>query len=506
MEVVAAANEVLSLFTTIRELCNSVKSRIDNSRGNRYRFRALKSALTFAEKKVGICRRTLEKYRHAIPSEFDFEIVDLQEIVDTLERVAERINDLEEELPLHRRVFRQFRRANLIADDISQQTGVIQEVSSRLIEWNEKLKDIVQEDGSFVPDFSSIPNVRVPVHLDFSTTDTVEGKLKATLLDNVKRSSSNAHNVRAHVTAVVGVAGMGGVGKTTALIGLAKDLNIRETFSTGGIYFIVVGKDATPEKLVANLKKVVRESGGVEESEEIDSTGSLEIAVQTTSSWFAGRKALFILDDLWQTSSNEMGYFNELIELLDDSPDSHMLISTRSGIIASKTSGIIEFKPREIAGSEARKMFLASANLDELLITERSCEELVDKILGLCGGVPLMLSIAGAQVRRRRRTPTASLKRLLGSLEGNSLLEKQPEHYPSCFNQAVEASLSTIADALDTLEEYREHWEEYRRNDRTKPVKTTGNLVMECFQRLCVLPRSARVSEDLIFGIWGIYN
>ena len=506
MDVISATGETLALIASIRELCNSLKPRIDNSRGNRYRFRALKSALTFAEKKVAICSGTLEKYRHAIPSEFDFEIVNLQEIVDTLERVAERINDLEKELAMHRRFFRQFRRANLIAEDISQQTGVIQEVSSRLIEWNEKLKDIVQDDGSFVPDFSSIPNVRVPVHLDFSTTDTVEGKLKATLLDNVKRSSSNAHNVRAHVTAVVGVAGMGGVGKTTALIGLANDPDVRETFSTGGIYFIVVGMDATPEKLVANLKKIVRGSGGVEESEEIDSTGSLEIAVQTTSSWFAGRKALFILDDLWQTSSNEMGYFNELIRLLDDSVDSHLLISTRSSIIASKTSGIIEFKPREIAGSEARKMFLASASLDESLFLERSCEELLQKILGLCGGVPLKLSNAGAQVRRRRGTPIASLKRLLSSLQGSSLLEKQPEHYPSSFDQEVEASISTIADALDTLEEYKKHWEEYRRNDRTKPVTTTGNLVMECFQRLCVLPRSARVSEDLIFGIWGIYN
>ena len=504
MEVIAT-NEVLSLFTTVCELCTSVKTRIENFRGNRYRFRALKSALTYAEKKVSICRRTLEKYRHAIPSEFDFEIVDLQEIVDTLERVAGRMNDLGEELQRHRRVFRKFRKANAIADDIAQQADVIQEVSSRLNEWNEKLKEVVEEDGSFVPDFSSVPNVRVPVHLDFSTTDTMEGNLKATLLESVKRPSGIAQNVHTHVTAVVGVAGMGGVGKTTALIGLAKDLEVRETFSTGGIYFIVVGKDATPEKLVANLKKIVRRSGGEEQCEEIDSTGSLEFAVQTTSSWFAGRKALFVLDDLWQTTSNEMGYFNELIRLLDDSPDSHMLISTRSSIIASETGGIIEFKPREIAGSEARKMFLASANLDESLIIERSCEELVDKILGLCGGVPLMLSIAGAQVRRRRRTPIASLKRLLSSLEGSSLLEKHPEHYPSCFNQAVEASLTAITGALDTLEEYKKHWDEYCRNDRSKPV-TTGNLVIECFQRLCVLPRNARVSEDLIFGVWGIYN
>ena len=105
------------------------------------------------------------------------------------------------------------------------------------------------------------------------------------------------------------------MGKTTALIGLSQDADVREKFSTGGIYFVVVGKHATHEKLITNLKNIVRASGGEEESADIDSTGSLESAVQTTSSWFAGRKALFILDHLWQTASSEIGYLNELMGL-----------------------------------------------------------------------------------------------------------------------------------------------------------------------------------------------
>ena len=102
-------------------------------------------------------------------------------------------------------------------------------------------------------------------------------------------------------------------------------------------------------------------------------------------------------------------------------------------------------------------MFLASSNLDESLIVERSCGELVDKILGLYGGVPLMLSIARAQVRKRRRASIASMKRLVSSLEGTSLLEKQPDHYPSCFNQAVESSLDAITDALETSKDHKKH-------------------------------------------------
>ena len=34
-------------------------------------------------------------------------------------------------------------------------------------------------------------------------------------------------------------------------------------------------------------------------------------------------------------------------------------------------------------------------------------------------------------------------------------------------------------------------------------MKTVVEFVIDCFQRLCVLPRSARVSDEFIFGIWG---
>ena len=502
MEAIATANEALSLFTSIRQLCNSVKTRIDNYRGNRSQFTSLKRALLFAEKRVHVCQGTLEKYRHAIPTDFEFDIIDLHEMMDKLERVAESVKDLEKKLPQNRRGLREFREASSTADHIAQQTDAVREVSSQLNEWNEKLKEVVQQIDIFIPDFSSIPQVRVPVHLDFSTSDTMEGKVKTQLLESVEDTSGNDQTANGHVTAVVGVRGMGGVGKTTALIGLAKETDVRQKFSTGGIYFVAVGKDATPEKLVASLKNIVRESGGKNRSEEIDSTGSLESAVRTTSSWFAGKRALFILDDLWQTSSNETGYFNELIGLLDECPESHMMISTRSNTIASETSAKIEFQPRENTGSEARKMFLSSAKLDETVMHENSCKELVEEILQLCGGVPLLLSIAGAQVRKRTGTAIAALKLLLRSLQRVSLLEKQPKDYPDCFNQAVEASVHTIADALQTAEDYKKHWNEYCRGDASRTVTKAVDFATDCFQRLCILPRSARVSEEFIFGIW----
>ena len=344
------------------------------------------------------------------------------------------------------------------------------------------------------------------MYLDFSNQDTVEGKLKATLLENEDRTTCNAENAYVPVTAVVGVAGMGGVGKTTALIALAQDADVREKFSRGGIYFVVVGKDATPGSLVARLKEIVRRSGGKKRCEEIDNNGSLEAAVGTTSSWFAGRKALFLLDDLWQTTFSQTGYFEVLTEILGNSLASHVVISTRSNIIAYETSTRIQFEPRENTGREARGMFLANAGLDEKMIQDDDCEEIVEKILKLCGGVPLMLSIAGAQVRQRTGTPMASLERLSYSLDAKRLIlpKEQRGQYPSCFNEAVKASLRTIAEELQTSEKFMESWDEESACNPTRGTKSVVEFVTECFHRLCVLPGSARASEEVIFGMIGV--
>ena len=509
MDVSAVANEVLTLFSTLRDICQSVTQRVDNFRDNRQHLSQLKDELSNAEQKINLCTEMLKRYCEAISTELlQFEVIVMHGMIQTLQRVDESVKEVEETLQRRRwGGFKQFRRANRIAQVISEQVQVIRDVGSRLNDMHEKLKVIGEQHDLFRPDFTSIPNVRVPVYLDFSARDTMEGEVKATLLESVNRSGRNVQNGHSYVTAVVGVCGMGGVGKTTALIGLAKDADVREKFSAGGIHFLVVGKDATPGKLVSGLKEIVKRSGGKKRSEEIDSNGSLESAVRTTSAWFAGRRALFICDDLWQTSSCLSGYFEKLIGLIDCSPESHIVISTRSSAIACEASSRIVFEPRVNTGRGARGIFLTSAGLDESMIVEGGCGEYVVEVLELCGGVPLMLSIAGAQVRRRKATPKKSLEALLYSLthERLSLPERQPRQYPSCFNQAVQASLTTIPDVLESSEEFVKPWNEYSTETPIRAA-TVLDFVMDCFQRLCVLPRNEWVSEEVIFGIWCMTN
>ena len=136
---------------------------------------------------------------------------------------------------------------------------------------------------------------------------------------------------------------------------------------------------------------------------------------------------------------------------------------------------------------------------------ENGCGELLEEVLELCGGVPLMLSIAGAQVRGHGGSPRASLKHLLHCLNVKRVLlpEEHGGRYPSCFNHAVAASLGTIADVLRKSAKFNKQWDEYCRSELRRGEMTVVEFVMDCFLRLCVLPRNARVSEDVIFCIWG---
>ena len=362
MEFVLATNETLTLFSTLREICHSMTRRIDNFRGNPQQFAVLKNELSIAEEKVNMCRTTLEKYSKAIITEsMEFEVINVRGMVQTLQHVEDSVDELQKKLPVRRGAFGMFSRANRNADAVSEQVEVVRDMSSRLNELNEKLKGIARENDIFSPVFPPMPKARGSWYLDFSTRDTVEGEVKAKIVESMSQSSSKTPNNYGHVMAVVGVAGMGGVGKTTALLGLAQEPDIREMFSGGGIYFLGVGKDASTAKLVTGLKEIVKRSGGKKWSERIDNNGSLESAVWTTSCWFAGRKALFMLDDLWQTPCNRLGYLEALMGITDDSPESHIVISTRSSVIASETSTRIEFMPREKMGCEARGMFLSSA-------------------------------------------------------------------------------------------------------------------------------------------------
>ena len=105
--------------------------------------------------------------------------------------------------------------------------------------------------------------------LDYSSPLTYEGQLLAEVLGST--------------TTIAAVAGMGGVGKTCALIGLADCPEVIDRFR-GGIFFMSLGEDAAVVDLIRELSLFVSSSGGKTKAESMSKDSSLRSCVATASS------------------------------------------------------------------------------------------------------------------------------------------------------------------------------------------------------------------------------
>ena len=144
-----------------------------------------------------------------------------------------------------------------------------------------------------------VPALSQGIILDFSTCDaegvpvTMEGKLKRAVVE------IESHSDFSRIAAAIGAGGMGGVGKTNALLGLGWDADVREQFRNGGIYFLSVGKDAGVREVIEELALAVQVSGGGGRSRDIRESKTLRGAIEIVVSWFDERETLFLCDDVW---------------------------------------------------------------------------------------------------------------------------------------------------------------------------------------------------------------
>lgn len=139
---------------------------------------------------------------------------------------------------------------------------------------------------------------------------------------------------------------MAGVGKSIALIALGHGAETKEPLQDGVLH-MCIGAAATVGHITSELCKIMRVTGADMKAADVQSSKSLSDAVTNAAMWFHGKKILFLIDDIWQTASRPEGYLPDLEGLLQGSPNSRIVISTRSLYIASKGGSHVNFGSRE---------------------------------------------------------------------------------------------------------------------------------------------------------------
>lgn len=184
-----------------------------------------------------------------------------------------------------------------------------------------------------------------------------EGDLKSKLL----KSTSTNSAIAARGAIVHGASEMAGVGKTTALIALGHDEDVRDHFKDG-ILFLTLGQGASVEDIVRGLAKIMKFTGALTSADAVKKETNLSKAVEAVALWFLGKRNLFLVDDEWPTNSSEKEYLPQLRYILEGNPESRMVLTTRSRQIVLSVGAHVDFDARDPLGSISTSIFTGVCN------------------------------------------------------------------------------------------------------------------------------------------------
>lgn len=325
-------------------------------------------------------------------------------------------------------------------------------------------------ENVYVPD-NNVPPNPPRLTLDYSSSLTCEGRLKAAVLDT---DDTKVIQVVAH--------GMGGVGKTCALQGLAQDIDVKQRFP-GGLLHIQLGNDATLSTLIRGIATLVQRTGNRSLAQKLKVESVLQEAVNEASIWFRNQTCLFLVDDIWLVNGISSSVMRILGTMLND--NSRLVYTTRAQQLKNSCGKVIKFTTQETYGDRARRMLMTHAGFSWKETLSKKNEDAVIGLLQICNGLPIAIGVVGGAVRRES-------ERRLDIVENtwSHVYDKIRSKKECIADSVVEAygSVRLIVDAsLDFLQ--TEH----------RDVQFD-----EKFRALCVIQKQQMVPIRMLRNLWGL--
>lgn len=281
-----------------------------------------------------------------------------------------------------------------------------------------------------------------------------------------------------------GVSGMTGAGKTISLIGLGHDNDVKDRF-VHGVLYMAIGPNATVEHIANQLNKIMRVTGSTVSAMEVAASRSLSDAVAKAAVWFQGKRILFLVDDLWPSDTGPEGILPELEGLLRASPESCIVLSTRSLVIAAYGGSRVDIGPRDPCGAISLAMFMANAAPE--IEQSEGVLKTTKGILEICSGLPVALSIAGAWVSVYMKTGLSFEQSCRMYLEE---ITEDIASYPgaSFLDSAIRLSLGTLAQKFEVDGKY----------------EPTEFSVSDLYTSLCVMQNRQLAPISVLARMWGV--
>jgi NB-ARC domain/SIR2-like domain/APAF-1 helical domain len=176
-----------------------------------------------------------------------------------------------------------------------------------------------------------------------------------------------------------GVQGMGGVGKTVLAAVLTRDPEVQRAFP-GGIFWLTVSREPKVLELLSKLGRFLPGCDGV--------WTEIAVAQAKLREALAGKRALLILDDVWQADHAQA--------LNVVSAPGRLLVTTRHRCVLAALDAD-EFQVNVLSPDAALRML---ANWSDESSPER-LPAVAAEVARECGYLPLALAMIGAMVKQR---------------------------------------------------------------------------------------------------------
>ncbi|MGC5291306.1 ATP-binding protein [Micromonospora sp. DT231] len=266
------------------------------------------------------------------------------------------------------------------------------------------------------PDDGPVPAMLPPDIADFTgREEQVPSLLKH--LSGATRASQHHH-----APVIATISGMGGVGKTALAVHVAHRLS--ETYTDGQLYVNLRGADASPLQPGDILARFLRALGVPNQGIPADETERAELY----RTRLAGRSVLLVLDNAATES--------QVRPLLPGTATCAVLVTSRARLTSIEGAHRVDL---DVFSPTTAIRLLARIITDKRLTAQQAAAE---RIIALCGGLPLAVRVAGARLAARPRWHLGHLATMLGN-------ERRRLDQLAAGDLAVRASLALSYQGLD---------------------------------------------------------
>lgn len=455
--------EIIYLFIAVMNVFNAYNDREYTVHDNRHRLEALLHAYLRLKDAMEHLQQSLYTFDRESQSLIQMHARTVTKNEETLQSLREAVLDA-------KFMNRVKRTEKVLKECEADSEKIMGFLSTQVVPVLREREQESQYDYVYEAD-NNVPPNPPRLTLDYSTVLTCEGQLKAAVL---KEDGSR----------VVGVValGMGGVGKTCALRGLAEEEDIKQRFP-GGLYFIQVGKDATLSTVIHGVATAVERTGNPSLGERLKGETTLQELANRASIWFRHQTCLFLIDDIWLGQSINSSVLRVLVTMLSER--SRLVYTTRSQQSVNVCSNVIEFSAKETYSQMARRMLMTHAEFDcKETLNERN-EEAVRGILRICDGLPVAIGVVGETVRkenRRRLDDNADIWNVV-----YDRLRFRKESISDGFAEAYGSVRLVVDTSLDVLQSAH-----------------SDTDFDDMFSALCVLEKHQMVPIHMLRNLWGL--